>query len=72
GMIGVEMWGKMHAGEDPIACVADARQFVDCLVTEAWPAGQPCSPSSKTETNEKDSSERVISRPETEHYFSDR
>jgi L-ribulose-5-phosphate 3-epimerase len=41
GIIGVEMWGNMHLGQDPIACVADARRFVDCLVTEAWPAGQP-------------------------------
>jgi len=41
GIIGVEMWGNMHLGQDPIACVADARKFVDCLVTEAWPAGQP-------------------------------
>lgn len=72
GMIGVEMWGKMHAGQDPIACVADARRFVDCLVTEAWPAGQPCSQLSNTETKKRNSSERVVSRPETEHYFSDR
>jgi L-ribulose-5-phosphate 3-epimerase len=41
GIIGVEMWGNMHLGQDPIACVANARRFVDCLVTEAWPAGQP-------------------------------
>jgi L-ribulose-5-phosphate 3-epimerase len=41
GMIGVEMWGSMHADQDPIDCVAAARTFVDCLVTEAWPAG-PC------------------------------
>jgi L-ribulose-5-phosphate 3-epimerase len=68
GMIGVEMWGKMHAGEDPIACVADARRFVDCLVTEAWPAGQPCN----TGTKKRESSAGVVSRPETEHYFSDR
>ena len=41
GILGVEMWGNMHSDQDPIACVADARRFVDCLVTEAWPAGQP-------------------------------
>ena len=43
GMIGVEMWSKMHADQDPIACIADARKFVDCLVTEAWPAGHSLS-----------------------------
>jgi L-ribulose-5-phosphate 3-epimerase len=39
GMIGVEMWGSMHPDQDPIDCAAAARTFVDCLVTEAWPAG---------------------------------
>ena len=73
GMIGVEMWGKMHADQDPIACVADARRFVDCLTTEAWPAGQPCSQSSNNETDEQHrSKERVVSGPETEHYFRNR
>ena len=41
GILGVEMWGNMHPDQDPIACIADARRFVDCLVTEAWPAGKP-------------------------------
>ena len=41
GMIGVEMWGSMHPDQDPIDCVAAARTFVDCLVTEAWPVGHP-------------------------------
>jgi predicted hexulose-6-phosphate isomerase len=39
GMIGIEMWGKMHADQDPIVCITNARKFVDCLVTEAWPTG---------------------------------
>jgi L-ribulose-5-phosphate 3-epimerase len=41
GLLGVEMWGDMHAGEDPIASAAAARSFVDCLVAEAWPSGMP-------------------------------
>jgi L-ribulose-5-phosphate 3-epimerase len=41
GLIGVEMWGQMHAGQDPMACVASARQFVDRLMSEAWPADPP-------------------------------
>ena len=39
GLIGVEMWGSMHPDQNPIDCVGAARTFVDCLVTEAWPAG---------------------------------
>ena len=42
GLLGIEMWGQMHTDQDPIACAAAARRFVDCLVTEAWPANQPC------------------------------
>jgi len=38
GLLGVEIWGSMHAGEDPVASVASARRFVDGLVAEAWPA----------------------------------
>lgn len=38
GMLGIEMWGHMHADQDPIAAAASARQFVDSLVTEAWTA----------------------------------
>lgn len=41
GLIGVEMWGQMYADQDPIACVAAARRYVDVLVTEAWPANDP-------------------------------
>jgi L-ribulose-5-phosphate 3-epimerase len=41
GMLGVEMWGQMHAGDDPIASAAAARKLVDNLVAEAWPAGRP-------------------------------
>jgi predicted hexulose-6-phosphate isomerase len=40
GLLGVEMWGQMHAGQDPIACVASARRFVEDLVIEAWPPNQ--------------------------------
>lgn len=38
GMLGIEMWGHMHADQDPIVAAASARQFVDSLVTEAWTA----------------------------------
>ncbi len=37
GLIGIEIWGSMHDDEDPVASVADARKFVDDLVSEAWP-----------------------------------
>jgi L-ribulose-5-phosphate 3-epimerase len=43
GLIGIEIWGSMHADEDPIASVAAARKFVDNLVAEAWPASSPVS-----------------------------
>ncbi len=37
GMLGVEIWGQMHADEDPIAAAAAARQFVEDLVAaESW------------------------------------
>jgi len=39
GLLGIEIWGSMHTGEDPVESVAAARRFVDCLVAEAWPAG---------------------------------
>lgn len=41
GMLGVEMWGAMHADQDPLASVVAARKFVSCLVTETWPADNP-------------------------------
>ena len=41
GLIGIEIWGSMHTGEDPVASVAAARRFVDDLVAEAWPASNP-------------------------------
>ncbi len=43
GLIGIEIWGSMHAGEDPVASVAAARRFVGDLVSEAWPASYPVS-----------------------------
>ena len=37
GLLGVEIWGDRHAGENPIAAAASARQFVDELVAaETW------------------------------------
>jgi L-ribulose-5-phosphate 3-epimerase len=36
GLLGIEIWGSMHTGEDPVASVAAARKFVECLVAEAW------------------------------------
>jgi L-ribulose-5-phosphate 3-epimerase len=41
GLIGVEMWGNMHADQDPLTCVAEARRFVESLVNEAWPVDPP-------------------------------
>ena len=41
GLLGVEIWGDMHADEDPIASVAAARRFVNDLVAEAWPDTRP-------------------------------
>jgi len=38
GLLGVEIWGSMHTGEEPVAAVAAARRFVGQLVAEAWPA----------------------------------
>ena len=43
GLIGIEIWGSMHADEDPVASVAAARKFVDDLVAEAWTASAPVS-----------------------------
>jgi L-ribulose-5-phosphate 3-epimerase len=40
GLLGIEMWGQMHAGLDPIECVASARMFVQGLVAEAWQPDQ--------------------------------
>jgi L-ribulose-5-phosphate 3-epimerase len=39
GIICVEMWGQMHAGEDPIASAAGIRRQIDAWVAEAYPAG---------------------------------
>jgi L-ribulose-5-phosphate 3-epimerase len=41
GLLGVEMWGNMHAGENWIENAAAARRLVDRYVTEAWPDGYP-------------------------------
>jgi L-ribulose-5-phosphate 3-epimerase len=41
GLIGIEIWGSMHADEDPVASVAAARRFVGNLVSEAWPDACP-------------------------------
>jgi L-ribulose-5-phosphate 3-epimerase len=39
GLLGVEKWGQMHAGEDPLASAADTRRRIDGWVAEAWPGG---------------------------------
>jgi L-ribulose-5-phosphate 3-epimerase UlaE len=67
GMIGVEMWGNMHADRDPITCVADARIFVDSLVSEAWPAKLPGGPSIDQKIHAG-----VVSRLETNQNFRNR
>ena len=37
GMLGVEIWGDRHTGEDPLSAATSARQFVDDLVAaETW------------------------------------
>ncbi len=49
GLIGIEIWGTMHADEDPVASVADARRFVDGLVSEAWPDACPSNRAKQTD-----------------------
>jgi L-ribulose-5-phosphate 3-epimerase len=44
GLLGVEVWGQMRAGEDPFAAAAADRRLVDQLVAEAWPDGCPDRP----------------------------
>lgn len=45
GMLGVEIWGDRHAGEDPITAAAEARQFIDELVAaQTWATDQPYEP----------------------------
>ena len=41
GLMGVEMWGDMHADQDPIKVAAAARSLIDELATKAWPADYP-------------------------------
>ena len=42
GILGVEIWGQMHAVDDPIAAAASARQFVESLVAaENWAVDRP-------------------------------
>jgi predicted hexulose-6-phosphate isomerase len=67
GMIGVEMWANMHADRDPIACAADARKFVNNLVSDAWPADLPCSPLTDQEIDTQ-----AVPRPETKQDFKNR
>jgi L-ribulose-5-phosphate 3-epimerase len=43
GLLGVEIWGQMHAGEDPVASVATVRKLIDRFVAEAWPDNRPTS-----------------------------
>jgi L-ribulose-5-phosphate 3-epimerase len=44
GLIGIEIWGDRHTGEDPVAAAATARRFVGNLVDETWPDGLPLRP----------------------------
>lgn len=47
GILGVEIWGQMHSGGDPIASAASARRFVEDLVaSETWVTDHPIDPSS--------------------------
>jgi predicted hexulose-6-phosphate isomerase len=39
GLLGVERWGQMHAGADPLASAADDRRQIEAWVAEAWPNG---------------------------------
>lgn len=41
GLLGVEMWGDRHSGQDPYEAAAGARKFVADLVDEAWPNQAP-------------------------------
>jgi L-ribulose-5-phosphate 3-epimerase len=41
GLLGVEIWGDRHAGDDPVASAAEARRFVEKLVVETWPDSLP-------------------------------
>jgi L-ribulose-5-phosphate 3-epimerase len=43
GLLGVEIWGDRHAGENPVAAAAFARQFVaDLVAAETWVTGPRC------------------------------
>jgi L-ribulose-5-phosphate 3-epimerase len=52
GLLGIEMWGQMHASQDPIEGAASARRFVDDLVTQAWQTNQPDRQQIKEENSE--------------------
>jgi L-ribulose-5-phosphate 3-epimerase/hexulose-6-phosphate isomerase len=42
GMLGVEIWGDRHTGEDPITSAKEAREFVDKLIAaESWVPEKP-------------------------------
>jgi len=42
GMLGVEIWGDRHVGDDPVSAAAAARQFVDQLVAaQTWVIDRP-------------------------------
>jgi hypothetical protein len=70
GMIGVEMWGKMHAGEDPIASCSGCSPI--CRLPGDQKPGQPVS-HAPHRYKEKRVPAGVVSRPETEqNYFRDR
>jgi L-ribulose-5-phosphate 3-epimerase len=42
GLLGVEIWGDRHVGENPVSAAASARQFVEDLVSaETWVTDRP-------------------------------
>jgi L-ribulose-5-phosphate 3-epimerase len=42
GLLGVEIWGDKHTGDDPIASAAEARRFVgDLVAAEKWVTDRP-------------------------------
>jgi L-ribulose-5-phosphate 3-epimerase len=54
GLLGVEMWGDMHANADPIAAAAAARMFVsDLVAAEKWAPNRPFTPTSVGTSFEK-------------------
>jgi len=52
GLLGVEIWGDRHAGEDPLTSAADAHRFVcDLVAEETWVTNRPYTPASTPSLN---------------------